>query len=388
MNQLPICIAGAGIGGLTAAYALQRFGFSVKLIERARTLRPVGAGITLQINAMSALKHIGLADQVAPLGNEVRGVVARHRSGQPRATVDLSELSSKLRVPCVCIHRAELQAALLAAIDSSCVWFGTEIESVAPEENQRHILVRTSKGDEIKAAALIGADGVHSSTLQLLGKDGGLQADRYRCWRGIGRRPESLKSDEGNGWWGHGMAFGCFPLPNDQLYWYATESANHATKPKQPADQYLLDQFADWDSVISECIDNTASETIFSTPLTQRRPERQWGSGLVTLLGDAAHPMTPSMGQGGGQAIEDAVVLANCFCDSALAKSIPHCLRNYERLRYERTDRMVTLSDRMTRVAHGEGLIDRMTRSLLPYAPTALRKRQLRWLYEFGYTGG
>lgn len=387
-RKLPICIAGAGIGGLTAAYALGRLGFEVKVCEKAEALRPIGAGITLQMNAMGALRNIGIGKSVAERGNAINRVTARTEAGRTRTCVDLTPLAKQLGGTSVCIHRAELQRTLMKTIDRRSVALSCAVESFNEGKGGKSVTVRIENGDEFEAAALVGADGIHSCVQKSLSENQELNASQYRSWRGIGKRPDSLACDEGHGWWGRGKAFGCFPLPGDDLYWYATESKSHADAPDNSPANYLQSQFHGWDDTIHEIIGATAAESVSLAPLTQRRPQPAWGRGHTTLLGDAAHPMLPSMGQGGGQAIEDAVVLANCLRESTLGKPISACLRDYERKRYERTDRIVCLSDRMTRIAHGERLLDRVTRGLLPFAPNALRRRQLWWLYKFGYTGG
>lgn len=381
MTSATIAIAGGGIGGLTAAVALKQAGFRVRVLERATALRPIGAGITLQINAMLALGRLGLAGRVADRGQPVEGVESRHADGRTRVRVGLTRIARELGAPCVSIHRADLQATLLEALGEEAVSFGAGVKGFETVP-RGGVKVRTTPGDEVVADALIGADGVHSAVAEELALSGELSAD-YTCWRGVATLPTAEGEDRswGAGWWGDGLAFGLFPLTGDRIYWYATQRTPSVI-PREAclAKNYLLDRFTGWHGAILRMIDATPCEAIFATPIYERPFCARWGKGPVTLLGDAAHPMTPSMGQGGGMAIEDAVVLARCL---ARCSELPLGLRSYEAARKQRTAAMVRVSRRMTAIAHAEGPLAVAARMAIPFAPEWFRNHQLRRLYRF-----
>jgi 2-polyprenyl-6-methoxyphenol hydroxylase-like FAD-dependent oxidoreductase len=328
-----ILIVGAGIGGLTAAIALRQSGFEVEVFERAPELKEIGAGIALSANAMRVLKHLGLMPQVVEKSTVMDEIVTYDFRGGM-----ISRLPANLvDVPSVCLHRADLQQVLLSALPADCIHLGEEF--VHFEQTTDGITVHFASGRTAQIAALIGADGLRSKVrAQLLG-DGDPIYRGYQCWRGVCSLPASKALTET---FGRGVRVGIVPIGRrGTAWWCCANEPEAATDVPHGAKSKLQSLLANWHQPIPELINATDSASIIKTGIYDRRPSKRWSSGRCTLLGDAAHPTTPNVGQGGAMAIEDAVVLTRClstWSDPARA------FGEYERLRYARAAGVVNIS--------------------------------------------
>jgi 2-polyprenyl-6-methoxyphenol hydroxylase-like FAD-dependent oxidoreductase len=330
-----VIIIGAGIGGLTTAIALRQAGFAVDVFERAPELKEIGAGIGLSANAIRVLKHFGLMEQVVDKGSVIETAVSYTSRGKRigRFPMNLTD------VPGVCLHRADLQQVLLSALSADCVHLGEEF--VEYQQHGDHgVICRFASGRTAAADALIGADGLRSRVRAQLIGDGEPVYRGYQCWRGICDRPPNHEMTET---FGAGVRVGVLPLGRRGTAWWCC-----ANEPERETDQFtggakekLLRWIGSWHPLVSEVIAATQPAAIIKTGIYDRAPVKAWSQGCCALLGDAAHPTTPNMGQGGGMAIEDAVVLARCLSNwSNPATAFPA----YERLRFARTTRVTKLS--------------------------------------------
>jgi len=378
-GNVRLAIAGAGIGGLTAALALSRRGFQVEVFERAPALEPVGAGLTLQINAMRVLGRLGLGEKLAAKGVTPARARVLDDKGKVISELELAPLSAELGAPCVTLHRASLQALLLEALSEVPVRLGAEVRGF--EQGTRGVSVRLADGSEPTFDALIGADGIHSAVrAQLHGK----VAPRYAghtCWRGICEHGEISERDLVTETWGKGSRFGLVPIGDGRLYWFAVVDAPAGGKDGPDVKAALLARFGKWHREVPQAIEATPSERIFRADLYDRPVLARWGEASVTLLGDAAHPMTPNLGQGACMAIEDGWVLAGAFTEAA---TVDAALRRYEALRQERTAATVKLARRMGQLGQWSNGFARAVRNALVHAtPRAVAERQVRWLFDF-----
>src|SRR5436305_918300 len=177
--------------------------------------------------------------------------------------------------------------------------------------------------------------------------DGGPLYCGYTSWRGLSPRADLAPEGQTSETWGRGVRLGFVPVGHGEVYWFAVANAPPGG-PNEDARAELMERFGGWHEPIPELIASTPSECIVRTDISDRKPLDRWSCGPVTLLGDAAHPMTPNLGQGGCQAVEDAVVLAECLDSSADALA---ALAEYERRRIPRANRLVLASRRMGAVA-------------------------------------
>ena len=327
-------IVGAGIGGLAAAIALQQAGWDVFVYERAYELREVGAGITLWANAVKVLRKLGVGEAIESAAATIHQSEVRTWRGQLLLKNDFAAMNEKLKAPSIGIHRADLQAKLADALGREHIKLGTTC--VAYTQDEKGATALFAEGDEVRGQILIGADGIRSLVRnQLLGNE----PFRYAgctAWRGVGliNRPEvplGMMSVA----MGRGSQLGMLPIGGGRTYWFATANvpAGEVAGPGgHKAD--LLNRFRDWYPAFPAAIEATPDAAILRNDIFDRPPVRKWTDGRVTLLGDAAHPTTPNLGQGACQAIESASVLAKCLRNM---ENAPAGLLAYEQARFDRT---------------------------------------------------
>ncbi len=374
-----IVIAGAGIGGLALGCALRRAGRPFVILERASALAPVGAGITLSSNALEALDRIGLGDRVRAAGREATDAAICDRRGRV-----LLRLAGKTRVPIgaptprhvlgptLAFARADLQAVLLADVQPFVVT-GQEVSHFASSGDG--ITVSSVGGKSFSGDLLVGADGLRSAVRRLCRGDEPLRYAGYTCWRALlddVDLPKPLRFTES---WGPGTRFGIVPLGPRRVYWFAVADAPAGERDEADPRPALRARFAAWHAPVERLIEATPADAILRTDIYDRPPIDRWVQDRVALLGDAAHPMTPNLGQGGGQAIEDAVVLA-----AALVRepTLEGALAAYERQRLARANAFVTGSLRMGQIAHLRGRPLRWLRDrALGLVPTKLAERRM-----------
>ena len=299
---LKIAVAGGGVGGLTAAVALHQRGHDVLLYEKAGSFTEVGAGVSLWPNALAALGRLDLEDQVMACGQwEDEGAI-RSPNGVVLRKVENTNLM---------ILRSDLQMVLLAATRTIPIALGARCTGVIWDGEAP--VLRFEDGTSVEADLVVGADGIRSAVRQSIAPDD--DALRYSglcAWRGVVRTPGLVES----AWLsvGGGLQFMAAPLPEGHVYWspLVRIDENQWEEIKDHR-SFLLDRFATWHEPIRTLLDRTPEDAVLPTPVYFRPPPKWITSGRVALIGDAAHPMTPDLGQGGCQAIEDAVVLAECI---------------------------------------------------------------------------
>lgn len=362
-------IIGSGIGGLSTAIALRAVGIDVTVYERAPELTEVGAGISLWANAVKSLDRIGAGDAVRAVALPMTHSEFRVRSGHRVAiSYTAAALESRFGVaPFVAmIHRADLVAALAGSLPSGIARYGFECVDV--ESHSERAVVHFKNGHVDEGDLVVGADGIKSAVrASLLGPEEPRYSG-YTCWRGIGPRPASLQAGYGAEWWGRGQRFGITTLSGDRVYWWATKN-DPAGGHNSDERAYVAEAFRDWADPVPELIASTPPDKVFRNDIIDRPPTRQWALGRAVLIGDAAHPTTPNLGQGGCMAIEDAAVLARHLAAHA---NWEQALSAFVAERYPRTTAVTRISWRMGRIGQESGRLtcsvrDRMFRLLLPW---------------------
>lgn len=371
-----IAIAGGGIGGLAAAIALRGAGFSaIEVHERASEFREVGAAITLWSNALHALARLGLDGAVRAAGTEVVAGEFHDPSGRVLVTTPVAEVARELGAPCVCLHRADLQAILVrAAGGAAAIRLGSACAGVrAADSDEPRLLLEG--GGEVAADVVVGADGLRSAVRASLFGPAPPRYAGYPCWRAIARFREAARLPRGLAFetWGKGARFGAIGVDAERVYWFASVNAPEGGTDAGDPRRILLDRFGSWHAPIAALVESTPAESIQRLDILDRPPSRAWGRGRVTLLGDAIHPTTPNLGQGACLALEDAIVLA----DSLRGASDPaRALREYESRRRARTAAVVRRSRRLGAMGQlGSAALCRVRNWAMRMAPAAAMRR-------------
>ena len=370
-----VVIAGGGIGGVSAAIALRRAGFDAQLFERAPALREVGASISLWPNATRILREWGVLGPLLRVAHAAPAGEVRSWRGELLQRFSMQDGDA----PTLFLHRADLLAALVDSLPPWAIHLGAELESFS--ESAEEVTARFRDWGEADGAALVGADGLHSATRRLLLDDGPPIYRGYPAWRGVARLEHpALRSGVVSETLGEGRRVGVIPIGGGRVAWWATTNEPEGTSDGDRKAR-LLRLFGEWHAPIPQLIEATPAEEILKNDVCDRPPRRTWGRGRVTLLGDAAHPTTPNLGQGGCLAIEDAAVLARSL---AREPDLPAALRAYERSRYSRTRAITRMSLRLGRLGQWERPLAVAARSaLFRLTPAWAAALSLRRMYAF-----
>lgn len=342
-----ILIAGAGIGGLSAALALMKRGFEVQVLERTGELREVGAGVQLSANAVRALYQLGVGEALRAVASEPDGKCFRlWNTGQTWQLFDFgAQSSTQYGYPYFTLYRADLHRVLVDAVQAQragAIRLNAAVSDVA--QTASGVTVRLDDGTQLAADVLIGADGVHSVVRNKV-----IAADKPRfsgcvAWRGVipaASLPERLRQPLGVNWMGPGSHVVHYPLRRGEL----VNFVGILEKDEWPAEswteqgsvQECLRDFAGWHEDVRALAG--ALSRPFLWALMVREPMNNWTDGRVTLLGDAAHPTLPFLSQGAAMAIEDGYILARCL--DKYAGDPEHALKAYQDARLERAARIV-----------------------------------------------
>ena len=373
-----IAVIGAGIGGLTLANGLQRAGVDVSVFERAYEPPMSGSGLSVFGNGWRALDAVGVGDAVREIaGSAVTGLQAGQRTpnGSWLARTPMRALTA-LRI----VHRAELHAVLEAQLRPGTVLYA----HAAHVSGTDGLLALEAPGGNTvqRFPVVVGADGIRSATRSAMGLDTGVRYAGYSTWRGITSSPVDLHGAAGETW-GRGLRFGYAPLQDGRVYWFAV-----ATMPAQADVEdelgHVRARFTGWHDPIAALLEATDPAGVFRLPIEDLdRPLSAFHRGRCVLLGDAAHAMTPDLGQGGNQAMEDAADLtarlhAQLADGSADPDGVAAALDGYDRARRVRTQAVAARARSVGRVAQAGGPVSASLRNaLLRATPSAALARQL-----------
>jgi 2-polyprenyl-6-methoxyphenol hydroxylase-like FAD-dependent oxidoreductase len=359
-----VIVVGGGIAGLSAAIGLRRSGHEVVVLERAPRIDPIGAGLTLFANAMSALGRLGMRDAVAAHGAPAKRSAILTREGR-----ELAQVPQDLLEGTIAVHRADLQRELAAAAGE--VRLGAEITAV--EQDDDRVVARGADGSKERGDLLVGADGL-SSVVRSAIVEARLRYAGYTAWRGVS--PVQMEAGRVTESWGVGERFGLVDIGRGRTYWFATKNAPEG-EPDEPEGKKaeILRRFSGWHEPIAAIADSADEGAILRNDVYYLEPLPRWSERRVVLVGDAAHATTPGVGQGAAQAIEDAVVLAD---QVAANGELATALREYEAIRRPRAEAVLTLSRRVDKAAQlASPLGWRFRNAIVRWQPERAHRRQL-----------
>ncbi|MEJ2864844.1 FAD-dependent oxidoreductase [Actinomycetospora flava] len=340
MTGLRVAVVGGGIGGATAALALRRQGVDVAVYERRETVPPVGSGLGLAGNGYRVLAGLGLGPALDATGAPISTMRMLGADGTEFALYDTGRLLG--------MRRADLIRVVLDGLGPGVVHHGRECVGVDPDAGRP--IVRFADGSSAVADVVVVADGLRSRTAAVVATPPALRPSGMSALRGFvdgDGLPEHLATGQ-NAWLGADRHLLCYPVDRHGTLNFAA----FVPRPAGNADEWsfrvdpgmVRDAYAGWDHDAAAIL--ARATDVYRYDLADRDPSAPWTRAGVVLLGDAAHPMLPHMGQGANQAIEDAAVLAALLGGSGAAAGLAERLAAYEAARKPRTDRIQEQSRR------------------------------------------
>lgn len=354
-------VIGGGIGGLASALALVKAGWDVRVVERAATIEPIGAALSLWSNALQALDRLGAADKIRSVGQPFSEMLVADQQGRPIIGPRASDGESFI------VTRAALQAALFSSLPLHVVTLGCEVEKVKAGNGQTRVTL--TDGAHVDADLVVDAAGIRS-----IGRPN--EQATYRGYGGVVAISDECDGHNLNGlaaeYWGWGERFGLFELTAHRRYWFYMRDQSADAAPPSHAD--ILGNSASWPAGITEAVAATPAERLIPFSIYAKPPPNSLKLGNMVHVGDAAHPMEPNLGQGACQALEDAAALFAAVSHATLDR-IPD---EYERLRLKRVAMIVNRSAEGRHGAHGFRLKQLAVRTGLRVMPNSITDKMSR----------
>jgi 2-polyprenyl-6-methoxyphenol hydroxylase-like FAD-dependent oxidoreductase len=373
-------ISGGGIAGLTTAIALQKEGYRVKVFERVKELKEVGAGLGLGANAWKGLAYLGITEDLEMKCNIIENTKFLDQKGHIISNMGMDGLNEKYGVASFTVHRADLLNILFSNLQLDTVEFGKRV--VDYEQDEDEVTVYLDDGNVIKGDALIAADGIHSSVRKKCLPNVEPRYSGYTCWRAVVKVPnENFAPKEFTETWGSKGRFGIVPLKDNQIYWFACVNAPYQSKSMSSFTTNDLHRlFQDYHSLIPELIQRTKDEELIWNDIIDLNPIDRYAFGKILLIGDAAHATTPNMGQGAGQAIEDAIILSKVLKNK---RNHEEAFVDFEKLRMPKIKKIVNMSWRLGKIAQLDHPFQMGIRnSLMRILPSKMQEKQMEFVFQ------
>ncbi len=376
-------IIGGGIAGLTTAIALQKIDIQTTVYEAVPEIKTVGAGIWMATNAMQVFNRLGFAERIEAHGMPLEKVAITDSNLKVIQDTNMQNIRQKYGHSITAIHRAKLQRILLEKLGIENVQLGKALQSF--EETKNSVIAHFKDGSSAEADFLIGADGIHSNVRKQLFPNVKYRYSGQTCWRGVTQfdlPPSYQKATIET--WGNQVRLGFSAIGNREVYWFAVQTSPpnvHEDRSKWKA--HLSNLFKNFAYPIPAILATTPLENIVKTDMYDFKPIPKWHEGRVCLIGDAAHAMTPNMGQGGGQAVEDAYFLMKSFEVNPNA-DFPSIFAHFQDKRFKKVKKIVNTSQQIGDMAHikyGRGIRNFMFRLL----PQSLAEKQMEAVYSIDY---
>lgn len=370
-----IDIIGAGIGGLTLGVALKKKGFSVRVFDKAKEMKAVGAGIVLANNAMQVYQKLGLSDEISKVGNPISSIDITNQKLKTISKTSLVDFEEEYQLKNRAIHRGKLQQVLMAQFTKEEIYLDHELEDIQEERGCKTLTFKNQK--TYTSRIVIGADGIYSKVRALLFDEVEIRNAKQVCWRGVLNYNLSKKEQAVEAW-GKGSRFGFVQIDNDKVYWYALQ--NLKNNSKELPEKIPKDLFSEYDIQVLELINKTTNTNIHTAFIEDIKPFGSWSRKGVCLIGDAAHATTPNMGQGACQAIEDAYVLSACLNKY---NDVQKAFVEYEKLRVKKAHQIVKTSFMIGKLSQlSNPILMFLRNTLLKLIPSKMNKNQMRFIFK------
>lgn len=353
MYDLKVIIIGAGIGGLTTGIALKQAGYDVTIYERVSKLRPAGAGISLWSNGVKVLNRLGLGEKMAAIGGQMNRMEYRSHHDEPLSDIDLQPLFKKVGQRPYPVARTDLQDMLLTAFGPENVHLSMKCIDV--EQTAENATAIFEDGTRVTGDLIVAADGIHSIVRKyILGEALSLRYAGYVNWNGlVPATPALCDADNWVLYVGDGKRASMMPVGGDRFYYFfgVPVPIGSQTEPDRRRKE-LADYFSGWPEPVQTLIQTLDPAASNRLEISDIDPPKRLVKGRVALVGDAAHATTPTLGQGGCQAMEDAFVLTQFLVTTNI--SISDALERYEQARKERTSQLVMKARKRTDTIYGK----------------------------------
>ncbi|MDO7538701.1 FAD-dependent urate hydroxylase HpxO [Acinetobacter nosocomialis] len=347
-----VVIIGAGMGGLTTGIALKKFGHQVRIFEQTEKILPVGAAISLWSNGVKCLNYLGLTEKIAKLGGQMDDLAyVDGLTGDVMTQFSLRPLIEEVGQRPYPVARADLQNMLMDEFGRDQIYLGKKMVSL--EDKADYVEVHFADGSSTQADLLIGADGTHSMTrAYVLGQQVQRRYAGYVNWNGLVDIFEDLApAQQWTTYVGEGKRASLMPVADGRFYFFLDVPLPAGLENNRDEYKKLLKlYFADWCQPVQQLIERLDPQKTNRVEIHDIEPFTQFYKGRVVILGDAAHSTTPDIGQGGCQAMEDAIYLARSLQINTLG--LEDALRRYQNKRNERANELVLRARKRCDVTH------------------------------------
>ncbi|MDJ1172177.1 FAD-dependent urate hydroxylase HpxO [Roseofilum sp. BLCC_M154] len=355
MYHLKAIIIGAGIGGLTTGIALKQAGYEIEIYDKVREFRPAGAGISLWSNGIKVLNQLGLGEEIAQMGGRMNQMEYRSHQDKLLNSIDLHPLINEVGQRPYPVARTDLQALLLQAVGEENVTLNCKCVKVSEEKDG--ITATFEDGRTTRGDLLISADGIHSIIRPVVtGESSEPRYAGYVNWNGL---VEANRQEIDPECWviyvGEGKRASMMPIGKDRFYFFFGCPMEKGTEvAPENRQQELAEIFQEWPSPVQRLIETLNPLETNRLEIHDLNPLNTLVKGRIALLGDAGHATTPTLGQGGCQAMEDAAVLCRYLVTTNV--SVEDALQRYELARKPRTSELVLKARKRTDTIYGKDM--------------------------------
>lgn len=381
-----ISIIGGGIGGLVTALSFDKLNIPYKLYERAEQLEAVGAGIWLSPNALQVFEWINpkLLKEIQDAGNTFNRILVADHKLKPISDSNQDFVQEKFGFTTMAIHRGRLQQILYKYVEQKNIELNKNFKEYS-QNSDNSLKVNFTDNSFVNTNSIIGADGINSKVRNQLFPNSKLRYSGQTCWRGVSDyNIESELESVGFTLWGQKLQFGVSKISEGKVYWFAVKlSEPNLNDDKENLKNLLINMFSEFHPLVNNLIKNTENEKIFRGDLSDLELLNKWSSANICLIGDAAHSMTPDLGQGGAQAIEDAYYLSNFIYKSS---SLEIAYDKFYTYRKPKVEKLVKQSRLTSKIAITNRFMETIRNFILKKTPESYMRKQMVELYTLEKT--
>ncbi|BCU53004.1 NAD(P)-binding protein [Staphylococcus auricularis] len=370
---MKIAIVGAGIGGLTAAALLYEQGHEVKVFEKNPQIKAIGAGIGIGNNVLEKLGNHDLAKGIKNVGQLVRELEIRDH----KDTL-LSGIQFKKNTVNLTMKRQDLIEVIQSYVPDDAIYLNHLVTQV--DNGDMKVTLHFSAQESETFDLCLGADGLHSEVRNQVTKDAKVQYQGYTVFRGMVEDMPFKADQVATEYWGSKGRVGIVPLLNNQAYWFiAINTKERDLTVQSYGKPHLQARFNHYPDRVRAVLDKQSETDILHHDMYDLKPLKTFVYQRTILLGDAAHATTPNMGQGAGQAMEDAIVLNQCLA----SYDFQQALERYDKLRVKHTAKVIKRSRRIGKIAQmRNGLMVGARNTIAKRIPQFMLNRQVNFLYK------